>query len=266
MTVYLTTFLAVAVLTHLCLFAVKAYITEEYSLKRLWSTTDRIYGLMAAMVSMAVVSLVQSGVHSSAFRMSGVVAAVVIVLGIKLTSWRPARLPMLSIDGAFSSRIYKFSYSWAGSIAYGLVFGFLVTIPRWSRKLSAITDVPSKGESRVYLYIFGAIIVLSLFLFWRLRKGALRRLPTARRLRRVINNAWFVPALIGLCIALIQNQTRNVTLANRYLVLAVFAFILLAELWAIIIVLPNAGKSLRAERTHFEKQQRVSKRKKRKRR
>lgn len=264
MNVYLSSFVAVTVLTHLSLLALKLFVSEEFSLRRVWAATDRLYSLLAGVISLVVVAFVTDGVSSNKFKTTVIAAVVFFVLGAVLRKKRGVLESEQAVS--FKERLYAFSQSWAGSVVYGSVFGFIVTVSEWRDNTRFLTDVPSKGESRIYMYIFGGMILASLAAFVLLRRGRLNKSPTAASLRSAVNYTWFVPAIAGLAVALIQNQTRNVTLANRYLTIAVFVWIVIFELWNLVNLMPGAYRMLMEEKIALNSKPRHPKRKKRKRR
>lgn len=266
---YIVTVIVSAALARLSVGALDYYISRELSLRQLFSPKNRIVSFSAGVIALVPAAIVFDGIDSPSFYGALVLTSITLLLGIRATA--SARKLSAADDeskqeqtGLLRYSLQRFVSSWAGALVMGVIFGFLVTIGQWGERTSVLTDVPPKSESKIYLYIFVGIIALSLALYWRLSRRSLRRLPTAAKLRRAISYAWFSPAIVGLIIALVQNQTRNVTLANRYFTIAVFVWIVVAELWVIINVLPNTLTNLRAERQHFEQQQRQAKRKKRK--
>lgn len=161
----------------------------------------------------------------------------------------------IGADPTGAQKLWLFLVSWAGPVVLGTLFGFVTSYNTWSEQANWLTDQPGNTESRLYLYIFGGVIILSLLLFVRLRSRMLRRLPTANRLRAAINRSWFVPSLFGLTFALLQDFTRNTTLTNRYFTVVIFVWIGLVELWNLIFVAPNAKRHLSEDRQFFDAQQ-----------
>lgn len=267
---YITTFLATTVLARITLFAIDYCLDRDFKLAKLWQNDRSFYtSCIAGIVGLLPASIAVDGINTGKVYAVLVIDAVILPFFIWRISVVAKRALAEKTDESdhgsfFRYQLQRFMQSWAGGIVMGVSYGFLVTAARWKTETDFLTDIPDKSESRIYVYIFAGIIGLSIITFWFLTRRSMRRLPTAARLRRAVNYAWFTPAIIGLLIALIQNQTRNVTLANRYFTIAVFIWIVVAELWVIINVLPHTLENLRSERIHFEEQQRKAKQKKRK--
>ena len=266
---YAVIVLAVTLLTRITLLALNYYVDRrEHPLSRITDTGQALHvAALSGVAALIPATIVLDGIDTGYFYTSLVVAsASLLLIGWRITAI--SQHDQLEYDGAqngfFRYQLQGFMNSWAGGVVMGALYGFLVTAARWSSELDFLVDVPRKSESQIYLYIFAGTITLSIGVFWGLSRRSFRRLPTAARLRRAVNYAWFSPAVIGLIVALIQNQTRNQTLANRYFTFIVLAWIVVAELWVLINVLPRTLRNLRQERKHFEEQQRLSKQKKRK--
>lgn len=267
---YIVVFLIVSLLTLAAQLGLRLYTDRQaVSFQRAWQEADKLHPLQAGLIGIAILSLVEQGWDSPAFAISGIVALVAIAFGIRVKrleetvqQLRGEKTTEDALSVSVLEQIYSFVRTWAGAVWLGATFGLLVTFTRWN-SLNIVTDIPDKGESRAYVYVFVAIIATSIILLSRLNTSHMRKLPTASRLRRIISNGWLVPALVGLVFAALQNATLNESFTNRYFIFIVFYWMFTVELWAIANVLPGSIQRLSEERAHFESEQKRIRRKKR---
>jgi hypothetical protein len=258
---YIITGVATGVLTYLGFILIALYLEREV-FAGFVRRREALVSVLSGVVSLVLVRFVETGFGDLAVWL----AAGLAILGSAALAftWRDS-LPDES--ATFVTRKNYLHKSWAGPILNGLGFGALVTIPSWSDKTRALTDIPTKNESRIYLFLFIALLAVSQILVIVLRRRSYRRLPTSVKLRGVAVRTFAVPSLLGICVASIQYFTRNTVFANRYYEIALFAAILYMVLWHLVLNIPSVKSRLASELEQFKKtQSRHKKSHKRKRR
>ncbi len=268
---YATVFIATYLLVALFLLMFKAGLNDLRlgSRRRMFLELRAVHpiALLAAFVSLAPMAIVRRDIDSSTTVISIIAASAIYFLvtllyrhkmGIRLMDFSIDNgsnfNDEVSADPTAAQRTWLYMVSWAGALTLGVLSGFLISFNTWKDNTDWLTQRPTDDEARIYLLIFVGVIIVSILLFNLLRSRRMRRLPTAQRLRRAVNRAWFVPALFGLAIAFLQDFTRNTTLTNRYWTISIFVIMVLVSLWNLVFVLPNLRRHLAEDRQFFEQQ------------
>lgn len=276
---YLITFTGAYLLTSLMMLAYKAAIKDlnTNNFRRFFNEVKSVHplALLSAAVSLIPVSVFGSIENSQLKLYVSIGVGIYFILtfvyrkllGLKMLDFSIDTgsnfNEEISADPTLAQTIWLFTVSWAGGVLNGLVLGTMLSVNSWKGDVDWLVDRPGDDESRIYLYVFAGLILLSMMIALRLRAKKHRRLPTARRLRALVVRGWMVPAFFGVFFGLLQAYTRNLTLTNRYFTMFLFAWIALASLWSLVFVAPSVRAHLREERKFFEEQQKRLKNKKR---
>lgn len=268
---YISVGLATTLLSLILLSGLRYYAFREVSLRSLLVLDGLVSSVLAGLSATALAAALKYGLASTLAQALGGVSLLALI-GWLLFSARfkaiwPQRLK-LSTDAVTDTifvryKVLRFLESTQGSIVMAALFGFLLTVPMWQDNTNILTDVPPRSESHIYMYLFPGMIAASLIMYWICSRRSIRRLPSGAALRRIANYAFFVPGVIGSVVALIQTQTRNITLANRYYIIGVLTWAVIYFLWSSVFVLTGLRSRLRAERRHFREQQHHKRKKRR---
>ena len=272
------TFVATYLLSSAILLAYKASIgdLQTRTRKQVFKELRSVHpiSLLAAFVSLVPLALMRTDVDETSTTLS-IIAAVSGYFLATLLYRRMLRLKLIdfSIDTGsnfneevsaaptIAQKLWLFMVSWAGAVVLGFGLGTLLSIPVWQDDTDWLEANVQGTEARVYLIIFASLFLGSILLFMILGSRRLKRLPAIIQLRKAINRAWFVPGFFGLLIAVLQDQTRNVTLTNRYWTVLVFIWIGVVFLWQVVFVLPHLISDIRHEKLLYARQREALKKK-----
>lgn len=273
---YVIVFIATYLLVMLTLLAYKAALNDLYidTKRKVFREFRAVHplALLAAFVSMAPMALVRQDIDTTAttYTILGATAGYFVMtlvyrylMGIRLMDFSIDNgsnfNDEISADPTAAQQVWLFLVSWAGALTLGTVSGFLISYNSWKDDTSWLTDIPPDSEARMYLLFFAGVVFVSLVFFVWLNGRTNRHLPTAQKLRTAINRSWFVPALIGLMFAFLQDYTRNTTLTNRYWTVFIIVAMVLLSLWNSVFIMPSFKQHMAEDRVHYKQRQKALK-------
>jgi hypothetical protein len=144
--------------------------------------------------------------------------------------------------------------------AGGLLGWFVSTLlmynywPEWARDL---LNKMGELEQNVYLGIFVGVWLLGIIVNRYYGRRILRKLPTSKRVQRIVRNSFIVPAVLGLITLWLQNESI------RFFTTKIW--ILGAVIWLLVIGTTNYFRVIRGSKValsqeveHFKKDKKIS--------
>lgn len=248
---YIIAFVIAGLLMRVSLFAVKIFAEDKIeTTKQFFSFDPWRMSAHAAFVAMVPAAFFINGLDSKQFKIAAIIAVALVLIDFIRLGGTSAPFE----DVRFKTKLAIFVRSWAGPLALGTIFGFLVTAGLWWGDTFWFSDRPTDSEARWYLWLFTVLFVGSLGLLMWLRRRPSYKTSESLRMRQAITRAYTVPAATGLFIAFLQDQTRNITFTNRYFTITIFATIIVLELWYAVTLLPGWRKRLKAEQQELAKE------------